>query len=285
MPVNSNPTIRQRRLARRLRELRITAGLTHSDASEVLGSDKSKIGRIENAQSGVSLPDLRALMTAYGVTDPVERGEIETLSRDAKKKGWWSRYANVVDPAYAAYAAVESDASELYTAETSLIPGLLQTEDYTRAVIALQVPNATEEQVDVQVNVQRERRQVLTREDPLRLWVILSEAALRPRIGDRAMKEQLEALAEDSRRPNVQLQILPLDDPLTTCMYGPFVIMSFPSPRETDIVYTDSPTSTLYYEEQAEVETYATLFRRLQVAAANAGASRAIIMDAIKEMD
>jgi transcriptional regulator with XRE-family HTH domain len=286
MPINSNPTIRQRRLARRLRELRTAAGLTHVNASEVLGSDKSKIGRIENAQSGIRLPDLRALLDAYGVSDPAERSEIELLARESKQKGWWSRYANAVDSAYAAYVAVESDASELYNVETNLIPGLLQTPEYTSALIELQAPEATAEQVEVQVKVRRERRRILTRENPLQLWVIVAESVLHHRVGSvEVMKAQLEALVEDSRQPNVQLQVLPREDPMNACLFGPFVIMSFAASAETDIVYAESPTSTLYYEEPVDVETYTTLFRRLNMAAANVSTSRALILDAIKEME
>ncbi|WP_345652369.1 helix-turn-helix transcriptional regulator [Streptomyces tremellae] len=283
MPLNQNPTIRQRRLARRLRELRISAGLTHADASVVLDADKSKVGRIENAQSGVRLPDLRALLDLYGVTDPAERAEIEKLNRESKQKGWWSRFA--VDGSYATYVAVEHDASTLYNVETHLVPGLLQTPEYTRALIELQNPEFTSEQIEVQVAVRGERRQVLTREDPLQLWVVISESVLRHRVGSAAvMKEQLESLLADSRRSNVQLQVLPSEDPMNACLYGPFVVMSFPAAAETDIAYSDLPTGTLYYEEAAEVEVYTKLFRRLNMAAANVRASRALISDVAREM-
>lgn len=286
MPINSNPTIRQRRLARRLRDLRTAAGMTHAEVSKVLGSAESKIGRIEGAQSGVRLPDLRALMDAYGVTDPGERNEIEVLSREAKQKGWWSRYANAVDSAYAAYVAVEWDAVGLYNVETNLIPGLLQTPEYTKALIELQAPDATAEHVSTQISVRRERRKILTRDSPLQLWVIVTEGALQHRVGGSdVMKAQLEALVETSREANVQLQVLPREDPMNACLFGPFVIMSFPAAAETDIIYTESPTSTLYYEEPADVEAYTKLFRRLNVAAANVTKSRALITDAIKEME
>ncbi|QMU77253.1 helix-turn-helix domain-containing protein [Streptacidiphilus sp. PB12-B1b] len=285
MPINPSPTIRQRRLARRLRELRTTAGLTHADAAHVLGSAESKVGRIENAQSGIRLPDLRALMDAYGVTDPGARQEIEILARESKQKGWWSRYANSVDSAYAAYVAVEWDSSELYNVETNLVPGLLQTPEYTRATVLLQAPDSTPEAVDAQIDVRRERRKVLTRENPLQLWVIISESVLYHRVGGKeVMREQLESLVGDSRRQNVELQVLPREDPMNACLFGPFVIMSFPTSGETDIIYAESPTSTLYYEEEGDVDTYATLFRRLNMAAANVSKSRELIMGAIEEM-
>ncbi|WP_103530562.1 helix-turn-helix transcriptional regulator [Streptomyces sp. SM11] len=286
MPINSNPTIRQRRLARRLRELRSLAGLTHADIAKVLGSAESKVGRIENAQSGIRLPDLRAWLDATDVTDPAERAEIEELSREAKKKGWWSRYTNAVDSAYAAYVAVEWDAAELYNVETNLVPGLLQTPDYTRALIRLQAPDATDEHVETQIKVRAERRQILTREHPLQLWVVIGEGVLRHRVGSpEVMRAQLESLVEDSRKQNIELQVLPQDDPMNACLFGPFVIMSFPASTETSIIYTESPTSTVYYEEAADVETYTTLFRRLNMAAANVSKSRALILDAIQGMD
>ncbi|MEC3992982.1 helix-turn-helix transcriptional regulator [Actinacidiphila sp. DG2A-62] len=286
MPINNNPTFRQRRLARTLKELRNIAGLTHADAAKVLGSAESKVGRIENAQSGIRLPDLRALMDAYNVTDPTERAAIEKLSREAKQKGWWSRYVNVVDPAYAAYAAVEWDASELYNVETNLVPGLLQTPEYTEALIKLQAPDATEEGIEAQIKVRGERKNILTRDDPVQLWVIIAENVLYHRVGSRdVMKAQLESLVADSRKQNVELQVLPREDPMNACLFGPFVIMSFPTSAETDVVYTESPTSTLYYEEPADVETYTTLFRRLNMAAANVSRSRALIQDALHEME
>jgi transcriptional regulator with XRE-family HTH domain len=285
VPINSNPTIRERRLARRLRELRIAAGLTHADTAHVLGSAESKVGRIENAQSGVRLPDLRALLDAYGVTDPDERHAIEVLSREAKKKGWWSQYANAVDSDYAAYVAIESDAVEQYNVQTNLVPGLLQTPEYTRALAELQAPDSTPERVETQISVRRERRQLLSRDVPLQLWVIISEGVLYHRVGDSAvMRAQLEALAEDSRKPNIQLQVLPREDPMNACLFGPFVINSFASSTETDIIYTEAPTSMVFYEESEDVDAYTTLFRRLNVAAASVSKSRALIRDALREV-
>jgi len=285
MPINISPTIRQRRLARQLKELRIAAGLTHADASVVLGSAESKVGRIENAQSGIRLPDLRALMDAYGVTDADTRSEIELLARESKKKGWWSRYAHAVDSGYAAFVAVEWDAAELYNVETNMVPGLLQTPEYTRALALLQTPDYTPEDVEAQVDVRRERRKLLVRENPVQFWAIIAESALYHRVGGRdVMKAQLESLITDSRQQNIELQVLPREDPMNACLYGPFVIMSFPTAGETDIIYAESPMSTLYYEEAAEVEAYTTLFRRLNVAAVSVSKSRDLIAGALKEV-
>ncbi|WP_405985028.1 helix-turn-helix domain-containing protein [Streptomyces sp. NBC_00872] len=285
MATNNNPTIRQRRLARRLRELRTAAGMTHADTAEILGSAESKVGRIENALSGVRLPDLRALMDAYGVINPAERAAIEQLSRQAKQKGWWSRYSDTADPAYAAYIAVESDAAKMYSVQIGLVPGLLQTPEYFESLARLLTPDITPEALKAQVDIRRERRTVLTRENPLQLWAIIAESVLYHRVGGRdVMKGQLEALIEESQRPNVQLQVLPREDPMNACLFGPFVIFGFPNAAETEIVYTEALTSGLYYEEDSEVETYSTLLRRLNIASANAGQSRDLIENALKEM-
>lgn len=285
MPINESPTIRQRWLARQLRELRTGARLTHADAARALGSAESKIGRIENAQSGVRLPDLRALLDAYDVTDGQLRSEMEDLAREARRKGWWSRYTNAVDSTYTAYVAAEWDAAELYNVETNLVPGLLQTPEYTEAVLRLQVPDASEA-VETQIKVRAERRQVLERNEPLHLWVIIAESILYHRVAGRdIMRAQLEELVAASHRQNVDFQVLPREDPMNACLFGPFVIMSFPRTVETDVVYTESPTSAVYYEEAADVETYTILFRRLNMAAANVSKSRALIREALKEME
>lgn len=285
MPINHNPTMRQRRFARRLKELRVAAGLTHADAAAVLESAESKMTRLENAQSGIRITDLRALLDAYGVDDPDERTYLEELAREAKRKGR-SPYANAVDSDYASYIAVEADASELYNVETNMVPGLLQTPEYTRALMKLQKPEFTEQQVQAQIDVRRERRQILTGDNPLSLWVIISENVLHYRVGSHeVMRAQLEALVEDSLRPNVQLQVLSSADPMNACLFGPFVIMSFPATAETDIIYTTSATSTVSYEQPTDVETYTTLFRRLDMAAENVTKSRALIMGAIKGED
>ncbi|RKN09623.1 helix-turn-helix domain-containing protein [Streptomyces radicis] len=286
MPISSNnPTIRQRRLARTLRDLRIAAGLKHSDAARVLACAESKMTRLENAQSGIRLVDLRLLLDAYGVADPEQRAEIEKVSREARQKGWWTRYTNLVDSAYAAYVAVEWDAQEIYNVETHLIPGLLQTPEYTEAVIRLQAPDATPEEIQTQLKVREERRKVLGRATPLQLWVILSESILRHRVGSaEAMKRQLEFLLEASRETNIELQILPLESPMNACLFGPFVIMSFPTAIESPVAYTESTTGTVYYEEESDTERYKTLFRRLNVAASDVGKSRTLIKKALEEM-
>lgn len=263
MPVNRNPTVRQRRLARTLKELRTAKRLTLAQAAQQLACAESKISRIEAAQSGIRIVDLRLLLDLYGVHDPSVRGGLEALSREGRLRGWWDRYSETLSPLYADYIALEADASDAYGIETILVPGLLQTEDYTRAVVRAQIEDATPEQVETLTRVRQERRSVLTREVPLRLWVVLSESVLKHQIGGPSvMRDQLGSLVVASGQPNISIQVLPEASEIHAALFGPVVVLSFPETTETDVAYVDSLLSTLYIEEPDEVLKYATLFRR-----------------------
>ncbi|MGW3489884.1 helix-turn-helix domain-containing protein [Streptomyces sp. NPDC001054] len=282
---NAGPSIRQRRLARLLKDLRIAAGLKHADAARVLDSAESKMTRIENAKSGIRLVDLRTLLDAYGVTDPAERAQIEQLAKDARKKGWWAQYAGSVSPSYAAYIAVEWDAVEMYDVEPILIPGLLQVPAYTKALARIHVPSAGEGLLETRAQIRQDRRKTLTRDDPLQLWAIVSESALYHAVGGAdVMREQLESLLTDSDLPNVELQILPKESPMNAALFGPFVIMSFSPSSAEDLVYGELNNGTVYYEEPGDTERFAALFRRLNMAALDPPKSRALIRRVLNEM-
>ncbi|MGW4891265.1 DUF5753 domain-containing protein [Kitasatospora sp. NPDC004240] len=263
MPVNRNPTVRQRRLARTLKELRVAAKLTIAHSARHLACAESKISRIEAAQSGVRLVDLRLLLDLYGVTDTATRAQLEDLAREGRTRGWWDRYSDTLSPLYADYISLEADAADMYSIQTLVVPGILQTKDYTRAVVRAQIEDATSEQVETLTAVRQERRAVLSREMPLRVWAVLSESALRHQIGGvDVMQEQLRFLVEAAEQPNINIQVLPEASDVHAALFGPMTILSFPDSTETDVVYVDSLLSTLYMEEPDEVRKYAALFRR-----------------------
>ncbi|MDH6115703.1 DUF5753 domain-containing protein [Kitasatospora sp. GAS204B] len=263
MPVNRNPTVRQRRLARTLKELRTAKRMTLAQAAQQLACAESKISRIEAAQSGVRLVDLRLLLDLYDVHDSGTRAGLEALSREGRLRGWWDRYSETLSPLYADYIALEADASDAYSIQTLLVPGLLQTEDYTRAVVRAQIEDATPQQVETLTKVRQERRSVLTRNAPLRLWVVLSESVLKHQIGGPSvMRGQLDFLTSASDNPNINIQVLPEASDVHAALFGPVVILSFPETTETDVAYVDSLLSTLYIEEPDEVFKYSNLFRR-----------------------
>ncbi|WP_331765317.1 helix-turn-helix domain-containing protein (plasmid) [Streptomyces sp. NBC_01384] len=288
MPVNRNPTVRQRRLGRMLKDLRNQAGKTLAQAADELQCAESKMSRIEAAQSGVRALDLRVLLDFYGIKDQALHARLQELARHGRERGWWSQYEDTLKSAYADYIALEWDASDLYVVETGLIPGLLQTSAYTEAVIREQRPDKADdfEYVQEQVKVRGQRRQVFARSAPLRLWAILTESSLHHRVGgSHVMREQLDYLAAQAVETNIQVQVLPSAASINSALHGPFGILSFPEPAETDVVYADGLIDTVYYEEPAQVEIFTTLFRRLNSEALAVEESITRIRAAIQEMD
>ncbi|MFJ8748272.1 helix-turn-helix domain-containing protein [Streptomyces sp. NPDC102441] len=285
MPVNRNPTVRQRRLGRMLREARGTAGKTIAQAAGVLDSAESKISRIEAAQSGIRSLDLRALLDFYDVTDKTSRARFQDLARNGRERGWWSQYEGALNSEYSDYIALEWDASDVYAMETAHIPGLLQTAAYTEAVVRMQNPQKPDDEVAAQVKVRGQRRQAFARSTPLRLWAIITEAALKADLGKDVMREQLESLIVLARETNIQIQVLPSGAPINVALHGPFGILGFPEPAETDVVYADNLMSIVYYEEPKQVEFYTALFRRLNSEALPVEQSLSLIKSHIKETD
>ncbi|MGF1430473.1 helix-turn-helix domain-containing protein [Kitasatospora sp. LaBMicrA B282] len=209
MSLNRNPTVRQRILARTLRHLRDAAGITAVAAVQHLGCSESKISRIENAQIGVKKGDLLLLLDLYQVGSKRAREDIVGLARGSGRRGWWDRHVAEVPPVYADYIALESDAAEVYNIETILIPGLLQTEDYARAVVRAQRPNIESARVDLLAEIRMQRQSVLTASRPVKLWAIIAESVLSHRVGSPdVMRDQLEYLLQKSELPNVSVQIL-----------------------------------------------------------------------------
>ncbi|MCT9084107.1 helix-turn-helix domain-containing protein [Streptomyces fulvoviolaceus] len=288
MAVNKNPTVRQRRLGRMLRDLRNAAGMTLVQAAEELQCAESKMSRIEGAQSGIRPLDLRVLLDFYGVHDQALRARLKELARHGRERGWWSQHEDTLKPAYADYIALEWDASDLYVVETDLVPGLLQTPAYTEAIIREQRPDKADDfdYVEELVKVRGQRKQVFARSAPLRLWAIITESSLHHRVGGTdAMREQLDYLATQASETNIQVQVLPSAAAINSALHGPFGILSFPEPAETDVVYADGLIDTVYYEEPEQVKIFTTLFRRLNSEALPVDQSIARIRAAIQEMD
>ncbi|MDJ1133546.1 helix-turn-helix domain-containing protein [Streptomyces iconiensis] len=269
-----------------LRDLRRGADMTLAQAAEALECAESKMSRIEAAHSGIRSLDLRVLLDAYGIDDQGLRARLSELARHGRERGWWSQYEGALRPAYADYIALEWDASDIYVVETALVPGLLQTPAYAEAVVRMQAPDQTDDEVQAQVKVRGQRRQVFARSAPLRLWVILTESTLNHRVGGaEIMREQWENLIPLAQQTNVQVQVLPAESPLNAALHGPFGILAFPEPAETDVVYADNLLSTIYYEEPEQVAFYTTLYRRLNSEALSADESLARIRRAVEEME
>jgi transcriptional regulator with XRE-family HTH domain len=278
------PPVRRRLLGASLRRLREQAGYTLEDAARILECDRSKISRIETGQRGVRPKELRELLTEYGVEAP-RREALMTIARQASQTGWWQSYSHVLSDAYQDFISLEATALTVSTYEAQLVPGLLQTEDYARAIAAASLVNESHDEHDQFVHVRLTRQQVLTRDGPLQLWAILSEGALRQLVGGRmVMQTQLRHLLEISTsQPNVNLQILPFAAGAHAATSGPFVIMKFPEAPDLGVVYLEGQTGGIYLESADEVARYTLVFEHLRASALSTAATARLIDEVARD--
>jgi len=287
VPPAQSPTVRRRRLARRLIELREAAGLTAAQVAGELEWATTTLYRIESAERGTSAGNVSLMLELYAsrgaAVSDAERTGLVQLARDARKRGWWVGYG--LDESFALYVGLEAETASIDTYLIELIPGLLQTEAYAREILRTGLPAPTPEELDRWTAVRSQRQRRLTEADPLRLWAVLSEAAVRrwPRGRPEIMTEQLESLVAQADRPNVTLQVLPFEVGFHSAMDYPFTIMGFPDRADPDVVYLESATSNLYLEEPADVEVFKLAFDHLRAAALDPGASVAMIENILIE--
>lgn len=262
------PAVRRRKLGAELRALRARAGLTSGEAARLVGWHQSKVSRIETGASGAKPSDVRLLLDAYGVEDDELRDLLLVLagSQVAGREHWWHAYRGVLPPTYRDFISLESQASAMRTLETSVVPGLLQTPEYARAVTRAAVGAVDEERLDTLVEVRLARQDVLRGDPPLRLSAVLDEAVLRREVGGpEVMARQLRRLTEAARLPQVRLQVLPFAAGAHIGITGPFVIFSFPSTSDLDVVVLDHLTSSLYLERKEDLRAYAEAFNSLRI--------------------
>jgi transcriptional regulator with XRE-family HTH domain len=283
MAAEHSPTVRRRRLALELRRLREAARLTCEEVAEHLECSTSKVSRIETGRVSVSPRDVRDMLDLYGVSAQ-QGASLVQLARDSRQKGWWHAYSDTIQPQFATYIGLESAASEIRIYEVTLIPGLLQTEEYARTVIAAGTVGGDHEGTERNVALLMARQPLLTGDDPPRLWAVLDEAALRRTVGGAGlMRLQLDHLLDLARLPNVAIQVIPFGAGAHPAMGRPFVSLAFPERADPDVVYLEDLTSALYVEDVDEVDRYNMFFNHLRATALSFEDSAARIMSVIKE--
>ena len=261
----AGPTVRRMLVGAKLRRLRTDIGLSREEAAEAIRASAWKIHRLENGQVGFKQRDLVDLLERYGVTDPDEVDELLTLAREANVPGWWQHYGDVLPHWFRTYVDLESAATLIRTYEGMFVPGLLQTDDYMRAVIRDASLESSEE-VGRRVRLRMARQILLTREHPPRLWAVMDEAALRRPVGGReVMRSQLERLIDATKLPNVTLQVLPFGAGAHPAMVGAFSILRFADRELPDVVYLEHLTNAVYLDKRAEVERYLDVMELLCV--------------------
>jgi len=281
---SSGPTVQRIALGVVLRRLREASGLTTGQAGEVIRATHSKISRLERGRSTPRQRDVADLLSLYGVTDEAEREKILVLARQSRAPGWWQRYSDILPKWLELYIGLEKAASVIRAYEVQFIHGLMQTEDYARAVIVIGNADAKAEEIDRRISLRMRRQQLLTQPDAPGLWAVLDEATLRRSpAGPAVMRAQLAHLLELTDLPNVTLQIVPFDAGPHAAAGGPFTILRFPEPDLPDVVYLEQLHSALYVDEPDEVAKYLTVMDLLCVQAATGRASKDMLSALLKQ--
>jgi hypothetical protein len=229
--------------------------------------------------------DVADLLDYYGVDDPAEREKLVQLTHEANAPAWWQKYQDVVPDWFAVYVGLEEAAQLIRVYEVQFVPGLLQTEEYARAVVQQGAPGLDAAEVERRVAVRMGRQKHLGKDSPPRLWAIVDEAALRRPMGGRdVLAAQIERLMDVVSEPSITLQIMPFRYGGHAAEGGTFTIMRFPEADLPDMVYMEYLTGALYLDKPEEVERYAAVMERLSVAGTPPDRTREILASMLKEI-
>jgi hypothetical protein len=264
------PTVRRMLVGAHLRRLRTERAISREEAGEAIRASEWKIHRLENGQVGFKDRDVVDLLALYGVTDPAEVDALLAIAREANNPGWWQRYGDLLPQWFRAFVDLESAATLIRTYEGQLVPGLLQTEDYMRAVVGGAYLGEAPEKLDRRVALRMARQALLERSAAPRLWAVVDEAALRRPVGGReVMRAQLERLVEATKLPNVTLQVLPWSAGAHPAMTGAFSILRFGDQDLPDVVYVEHLTNAQYLDRREDVNQYLHVMDTISVRAAS----------------
>ncbi|MER6063566.1 MULTISPECIES: helix-turn-helix transcriptional regulator [unclassified Streptomyces] len=282
MASNVNPTVRRRRLGQELRRLRELKGMTAEEVAERLLVSQSKISRLENGRRSISQRDVRDLCGVYEVEDQRIVDSLMEMARDSRQQGWWHTFGDIP---YSVYIGLETDAESLRVYEPQLVTGLLQTRAYAEALVQGALPETSTAEIEKRVQVRMRRQERITAEaNPLRLWVVLDEAALKRVVGSRlVMREQLDHLIEMSQLPHVTVQVLPFEVGAHPGLNGQYAILEFADAADSSVVYLEGVTSDLYLEKAQDVQKYAVMYEHLRAQSLNVEQSRQFIAKVAKQ--
>ena len=282
MASNVNPTVRRRRLGQELRRLRELKGMTAEEVAERLLVSQSKISRLENGRRSISQRDVRDLCGVYEVEDQRVVDSLMEMARDSRQQGWWHAFGDIP---YSVYIGLETDAESLRVYEPQIVTGLLQTRAYAEALVQGALPETSAADIEKRVQVRMRRQERIAAEhNPLRLWLVLDESALRRVVGNRAiMREQLEYLLDMARLPHVTVQVLPFDAGAHPGLNGQYAILEFADAADSSVVYLEGVTSDLYLEKAHDVQKYAVMYEHLRAQSLSVDQSRQYIADVAKE--
>jgi transcriptional regulator with XRE-family HTH domain len=272
-----SPTVRRRELGTLLRKLRNDKGLTVDQVAEHLLCSPSKVSRMETGHRGATLRDVRDLCELYGVTDEAGRDHLMTLAREGKQQGWWQSY----DLPWSTYVGMEAEASEIKEYKSSVIPGLLQTASYARALHEAVIPAIEPDVIEQRVESRLRRQELLSQSNPPKLWTVIDEAVLHRVVGGQdVMHEQLIRLVEFSRQSNVTVQVLPYELGAHPALESNFNILEFASNDTPGFIYVEGLVGFVYLENSQDLDRYRQVFEVLRTTALGPKDSRQLISKA-----
>ncbi|MGW7522310.1 helix-turn-helix domain-containing protein [Streptomyces sp. NPDC054783] len=281
------PSVLRMILGRQLEELRTRAGLGYAEAGAAIGVSHSTIRRMEAAKvARLRLADAEKLLQVYGVTDQDEIDTFLKSVREANKRGWWHTYRDVMPDWFAAYLSLEQAALQIRAYENQFVHGLLQTEDYARALLGAENPHASAEATERRVALRMRRQELLAREAPPRVWVVMDETVLRwPVGGPKVMRAQIDHLVEVNRLAHVTLQLMPFaHGPHPAMRAGAYHLFRFRARELPDIVYLNGLVGAVYLDKADDVVVYREALDRLGAQAAPAKKTESVLGAIRKEL-
>ncbi|MCH5670480.1 helix-turn-helix domain-containing protein [Streptomyces gilvus] len=275
------PTVGQVVLGRRLQELREAAGLKREEAARVLRVAPATVRRMEMAEVALKIPYVQVLLETYGVPDEETTAFVE-LAEEANQPGWWQRFHDVLPDWFSLYVSLEGAAGIIRSYEPHFVPGLLQTEDYARAVMeAGTIGQTGAENLERHVSLRMTRQKLLERPDPPHLWVIMDETVLKRPVSIRGevMREQLDKLLEFAEHDRITLQVAEFKDGPHPGTYAPFSLFRFGEPELPDMVFTEYLTGALYLDSRTEVSAHLEVLDHMAARAASAQRTKKILRE------
>jgi transcriptional regulator with XRE-family HTH domain len=282
--VMGRPTIRSRQVAAELRRLRKRAGLTTGEVGSRLGISQSKISRVETGTSGLQIDDVAAMLGLYHVPAK-RRDEILAMVRQGAEPGWVQVHGRKLPEQWQALIEWEDKATTLLHYQPLVVPGILQTSDYARAVVrGTPDHDLPESDVDSRVAARLGRQGILSRPLPPELHVVMYEAALRVSVGGpEVMNAQLRHLLEMARRRRVTIQVVPFAAGPHPGLEGPFVLMEFPA--DPPLVHLENRVMSIFLEEEPHIATYKLAWQRILAKALTPERSARVIADLARTAD
>jgi len=282
MARRAGASVRSRRLAYVLRKLRIASGLSCVEFGQVVGMSSSKISRVETCDSGIYIDDVEKMLDFYQIGG-IRKLEILDLARHAEQRGWLRVQGPNLPDDWQTWVDFESEATALSSYEPLMMPGLLQTAEYARAIIQATGSGFSDDQLDTMVTSRLSRQGLLSRSRPLTLHVIIEEGVLTRPIGDHsALARQLNHLADAAARPNISVRVLPTEAGLHSGLNGPFVIMDYD--QEPSLVLLENKVASLFLDEDEQIETYSASWDELVMLSHDDDASIEVIRAAAKRV-